>query len=221
MTASSARPARAHAPGSNDRAVGGFVVRFDRTERLVHWLSAAAVLVAVATGAILYVAPLAIAIGRRAVVRDLHVASGIASVVPIAIGLAGPWRDGLRRDVARFAHWHDDDLRWFRRRHRRAAETGKFTGGQKLNAVLMSSALVVLLMTGAVMRWFGPFPLEWRTGATFVHDYVSFGLWVLVPVHVVKAVATRGAVRGMWTGWVRREEAERRPRWWESVTDDG
>ena len=216
MTAT-ASPAARHAPGPNDRVVGDRVVRFDRTERILHWVSAVAAIAAVATGAVLYVAPLANAVGRRDVVRDLHVVTGFASVVPFAVAMAGPWRESLRRDVARFANWHDDDLRWFRRRTRRAAETGKFTGGQKLNAVLMSSALVVLLITGTIMKWFGPFPLEWRTGATFVHDYVSFALWFLIPAHIVKAAATRGAVRAMWTGWVGRDDARRRPRWWESV----
>jgi formate dehydrogenase subunit gamma len=213
-----AAPATRHAEGPNDRLVGEFVVRFDRTERIVHWATAVALLVALATGAVLYVAPLAIAVGRRDLVKDIHVVSGIAAVVPFAVAMAGPWRAGLRRDVDRFANWHDDDLRWFRRRTRAGSETGKFNGGQKLNAVLMASALVVLLMTGTIMRWFGPFPLEWRTGATFVHDYVSFGLWFLVPAHILKSIVTPGAVRGMWTGWVSRAEAAGRPRWWESVT---
>ncbi len=156
--------------GGNDRVVGDRVVRFDRTERILHWVTAAAVLVALATGAALYVGPLAIAIGRRELVKDLHVIAGFASVLPFAVAMAGPWSRGLRRDVSRVANWHDDDLAWFRRGRRSWTETGKFNGGQKLNAVLMASALVVLLATGSVMKWFGPFPLEWRTGATFVHD---------------------------------------------------
>lgn len=218
MTA--ARPAIGAVLGENDRLVGDRVIRFDRTERILHWVTAAAVLVAVATGAALYVRPLAIAIGRREFVKDVHVIAGFASVLPFVVAMAGPWSRGLRRDVSRFANWHDDDLAWFRRSRRAGTETGKFNGGQKLNAVLMSSALVVLLATGSVMKWFGPFPLEWRTGATFVHDYVSFGLWVLIPAHVLKAAVTRGAVASMWTGGVPRADAEARPRWWESVTDE-
>lgn len=215
----SGRPPRPHAHGDNDRLEGDFVVRFDRSERILHWVSAAAVLVAVATGAILYVEPLAVAVGRRELVKNLHVVAGFAAVVPFLVVMAGPWRAGLQRDVERFAMWHDDDVRYLRRRTRAGSETGKFNGGQKLNAVLMSSALVVLLMTGSIMKWFGPFPLEWRSGATFVHDWVSFGLWFLIPAHIIKAVITPGAVRGMWSGWVRRAEAEARPRWWESVAD--
>ena len=207
------RPARPHAQGPNDVAVGDFVVRFDRTERILHWVSATAILVAVATGLVLYVRPLSVAIGRRELVRDLHVIAGFAGVVPFLVAMAGPWRASLARDVQRFAEWHDDDVAWFRRRTRSRSETGKFNGGQKLNAVLASSAMVVMLMTGSIMKWFGPFPLDWRSGATFVHDWVSFGLWFLIAGHILKAVVTPGAVRGMWTGWVRRGEVEARPRW--------
>lgn len=217
-TVESARPTR-HAVGPNDVVVGDYAVRFDKAERILHWVSAAAMLIAVATGAALYVRPLAVAIGRRELVKDLHVIAGFAAVVPFLVVMSGPWRESLQRDISRFANWHDDDVAWFRRRTRAQSETGKFNGGQKVNAVLMSSALVVMLMTGTIMKWFGPFPLDWRTGATFVHDYVSFGLWLLIPAHIIKAVATKGAVRGMWTGWVDRREVEARPRWRESVSE--
>ena len=216
-------PPRTHAHGPSDTVQGDFGVRFDRPERILHWVSATAVLLAVVTGAILYVEPLAVAIGRRELVKNLHVATGFAGVVPFLVVMAGPWRAGLQRDVQRFSMWHDDDVRYLRRRTRPGSDTGKFNGGQKLNAVLLSSALVVMVMTGTIMKWFGPFPLEWRSGATFVHDWVSFGLWFLIPAHIIKAIITPGAVRGMWTGWARRHEAEARPRWWasmgESATD--
>lgn len=211
------RPPTRHAHGPNDAVHGEFVVRFDRTERILHWVGATAVLVCVATGLVLYFRPLSVAVGRREIVRELHVIAGFAAVVPYLVAMAGPWRAGLRRDVARVATWHDDDVAWFRRRTRHRSETGKFNGGQKANAVLVAAALVVLLATGSIMRWFGPFPLEWRTGATFVHDWVSFGLWLLIPVHIGKALLTRGAVRAMWTGWTTRDEAEARPRWWSSI----
>ncbi len=190
------------------------VERFDRTERVLHWVTAVAVLVAVVTGLILYVRPLSVAVSRRTLVREIHVVAGFVSVLPVFVALAGPWGRALRADVSRFANWHDDDVRWFRRRHRAASQTGKFTGGQKVGAVLFGAGLVVLLGTGSIMRWFGPFPLEWRTGATFVHDWVSFGLWILVPFHIVKALVTPGAMRAMWSGRYPRAEAERRPRWW-------
>lgn len=202
----------------NDRVVGDSVVRFDAVERFAHWASSLLVLVAVATGMVLYIAPLAAAVGNRATVKDIHVISGLAAFVPIVVAVSGRWGRGLRRDIARFSNWHRDDVRWFSPRRRRNCDTGKFNGGQKLNAVLAASGLVVMAVSGSIMKWFGPFPLEWRTGATFVHDWVSFGLWILIAGHVAKAVSTPGALRGMITGRVPVAEAEAKPRWWATLT---
>lgn len=201
----------------NDRIDGDDVVRFDAVERSVHWISSTLVLVAVATGMILYVAPLAAAVGHRELVKNFHVVAGLAALVPVVVALAGPWGRGLRRDLSRFANWHRDDVRWFSPRLRDRCDTGKFNGGQKLNAVLAASGLVVMALSGSVMKWFGPFPLQWRTGATFVHDWVSFGLWFLILGHVAKAVSTPGALRGMITGRVPVDHARARPRWWASL----
>ena len=94
----------------------------------------------IATGAALYVRPLAVAIGRRELVKDLHVVAGFA------VGRAVPGRHG--RTVAgrpanatsdRFANWHDDDCAGSGGAPGAKSETGKFNGGQKLNAVLLSS----------------------------------------------------------------------------------
>lgn len=201
-----------------DRIEGDRIVRFDGVERSVHWLSSSLVLVAVATGLVLYVAPLAAAVGNRELVKNVHVISGLAAFVPVVVALVGPWGRGLRRDVSRFSNWHRDDVRWFSRRLRDRSDTGKFNGGQKLNAVLVASGLVVMAISGSVMKWFAPFPLSWRSGATFVHDWVSFGLWVLIAVHIAKALSTPGALRGMVTGTVPASDAEAKPRWWASVS---
>ena len=50
---------------------------------------------------------------------------------------------------------------------------GKFNAGQKLNAIFVAGCIPVMLATGGIMRWFDPFPLAWRTGATFVHDWTT------------------------------------------------
>ena len=40
-----------------------------------------------------------------------------------------------------------------------------------------------------MMKWFSPFPDDWRTGATFVHDWVAIGLFISVTIHIAKAVS--------------------------------
>jgi formate dehydrogenase subunit gamma len=95
---------------------------------------------------------------------------------------------------------------------------GKFNAGQKLNAAFVAGAIPLMLVTGSLMKWFHPFPVDWRTGATFVHDWTAMGLYLAVLVHVVKALSDGVALRGMVGGEVPAAWAERhRPKWHEDM----
>jgi formate dehydrogenase subunit gamma len=77
-----------------------------------------------------------------------------------------------------------------------------------------------MLATGGVMRWFAPFPLAWRTGATFVHDWFAIALLVVVVGHIAKALAEPIALRSMARGTMPAAHVERRhPRWWAEVQE--
>jgi formate dehydrogenase subunit gamma len=187
---------------------------------VLHWASAALFLLLLATAAVLYVAPLSAAVGRRPLVRDTHVIAGLLLPLPWLVARFGPWSAGLRADVRRLGRWDDLDRRWLRSFGRDPfARLGKFHPLQKLNAAFTAGSIPVMLATGIVMRWFDPFPLEWRTGATFVHDWLSLGLFVVITIHIGKALSDRDALGGMWGGTVRTEWARRRhPRWEDGAT---
>jgi formate dehydrogenase subunit gamma len=206
---------------ANDLVVGDRVVRFSRAERWLHWTNATLFLVLLATGMTLYLPSLSTAVGRRVLVKDVHVYSGLLLPVPLVLAYAGRWRDSVRRDVRRLARWSVDDRRWLLSFGRRARDRmGKFNAGQKLNAIFVAGSIPVMLATGAIMRWFDPFPLEWRTGATFVHDWIALVLLVVVVGHVGKALAEPIALRAMARGTVSTAHAERRhPRWWAEVQE--
>ncbi|MDE3203695.1 MAG: cytochrome b/b6 domain-containing protein [Acidobacteriota bacterium] len=208
-----------------ERAVGsdGRLARFDRVERAVHWVNAVLILVLVFTGAALYLEPLGQAVGRRALVQDIHVYCGLALPVPLVLALAGPWGRALRADLRRFNRWSRSDRLWLRalfseRGQRRALRSqlpmGKFNAGQKLNAAWTAGVALVLLATGIVMRWYHPWPLSWRTGATFVHDWSALAVGVVVVGHVFMALADRDALVSMFTGRISREWAARHARAW-------
>lgn len=205
MTAAPAVPATEGPP----------VVRFDRTERWLHWSNATLFLVLLATGMTLYIPSLSSAVGRRVLLKDVHVISGVLLPVPLVMAYAGAWREGLRRDVRRLARWSVDDRRWLTSLGRRGrASMGKFNAGQKLNAIFVAGAIPVMLATGGIMRWFSPFPLAWRTGATFVHDWTSLVLLAVITGHILKALADPVALRAMMRGTVPRRRVDRRhPRW--------
>lgn len=197
----------------------GRVERFAVVERVVHWGNAVLWTVVIATGAVLYVGSLSAFVGRRHLVEMIHVIAGLSLPGPLLLGLLGPWRRPLARDLRRLGRWIPDDSRWLRSRGRAAGlRLGKFNGGQKLNAAFIGGSMVMMLMTGAVMYWYRPFSDAWRTGATFVHDWGALFVGVVVIGHVLKAIAEPEALRSMVTGDVPASwAAVERPGWWEEV----
>lgn len=198
------------------------VLRFDRPERNVHWATAALVGACLLTAAALYVPSLAGLVGRRALVKDIHVVSGLALPLPFLIVRFGPWLTSLAVDVRRLNRFDDHDRRWLRSLGRDPfVQNSKFNAGQKLNAAFTVGAVLLLLVSGSIMRWFGPFPLTWRTGATFVHDWTAFALLAVLVGHVAKAFGDREALGGMVSGTVnRRWAAKKAPRWLAEVAPE-
>ena len=192
------------------------IVRFDRTQRIVHWTTASLFGVLMLTGAALYAGPVSTLVGRRELMRTLHVMAGLALPVPLIVGLLGRRGARLRADLSKLNRWIADDRRWLRRKRRATARLGKFNPGQKINAVFLGSAAVVMFGTGVMLHWFSLVPLDWRTGATFVHDWFALGVWLSVGGHVLFAMRDPIALGGMRHGtvsarWARTE----RPRWYE------
>ena len=217
------------APASPDaRPSGEQLVRFDRVERAAHWLTAVLFLILIFTGAALYVPALVGFVGRRALVVRIHIDAGLALPLPLLVSLAGSWGRSLRADLRRLNRWTGNDRQWFRalRHHEPTADipTGKFNAGQKLNAAFVLGVMVVMLMTGSIMRWVYLWPLPWRTGATFVHDVVAYLLVAVVIGHIGMALTHPPALRSIFTGRVSRAWAKRHaPLWLEEVegTDSG
>jgi hypothetical protein len=128
-------------------------------------------------------------VGRRALVANIHVWSGVALPVPIVISLLGPWGARMRRDLRRINVWTNDEVRgcacWARNAPR---VVDKFNPGQKLNAIFVGGSIVVMLATGFILKWFRFFPVSWRTGATFVHDVLAFAIFAVVIGHILFAL---------------------------------
>jgi len=196
------------------------ILRFTRAERALHWATAVLVLTCAATGMILYVGELSALVGRREVLKTIHVYAGLALPVPLLLAYAGRWRAAVRRDVRSLARWSPADTTWLRSFGRRAADqVGKFNAGQKANAAFVAGLIPVMLATGSIMRWFEPFPLPWRTGATFVHDWTAIATWVVVTGHILVALSKPASLRAMVTGRMSRRWAQRHhPRWAEEAS---
>jgi formate dehydrogenase subunit gamma len=189
--------------------------RFDRAERVAHWANSFLFLVLVLTGLALYSSAVMGLVGRRRLVIDIHLAAGLALPLPLFASLAGRWGAQLRADLGRINRWTPGDRTWMRAafsgRDRRQAlrqdlVDGKFNAGQKLNTAFTGGAIGVMLLSGVVMYWFHPWPLSWRTGATYTHDWLAAALLVVIAGHISYALRDFESMRSMLTGRV--------PRWW-------
>jgi formate dehydrogenase subunit gamma len=194
------------------------ILRFDRVERTLHWINATLFGILMLTGAALYAGPISVLVGNRLIVRNLHVYSGLLLPVPLLVAVIGHKGARLRTDLGRLNRWSRDDARWFRRRHREHVALGKFNPGQKLNAAFIAGAGVVMLATGSIMHWFNAFSIDWRTGATFVHDWFALGIWVAVLGHIMFAVRDGDALDSMIGGTVPAAWARKKaPLWYEEL----
>jgi formate dehydrogenase subunit gamma len=184
------------------RSDPGALPRFTRGQRWVHRSLVVLAGVCLATAALLYVPELSALIGRRDVVATVHVVAGFLLPVPIVLGLA--LSAALRADVRRLNRFGPRDWEWLRSADRRSGRivVGKFNAGQKLNAAFTLGTVLVMLGTGVLMRFTGLAPLEWRTGATFVHDWLALAFAVVVAGHAWMAARDPVARSGMRTGFV-------------------
>jgi formate dehydrogenase subunit gamma len=188
------------------------LLRFTVPVRSIHALTGALMLVCIATAAILYNGSLAVIFGHRYVVEQIHVWCGFALPVPLIVGFASP---SYRADLRRLNRFTSHDWRWLRSKTRRDGRipVGKFNAGQKLNAALSAGSIGVLLATGTVMYFTTVTRLSWRSGATFLHDWFSLGLGLLVVGHVIYALRDHEAMSSMRRGfvslrWARRQHGQ-------------
>lgn len=191
-----------------------YVQRFSRTERAVHWVHASAFLVLLGSGLVLYLPSLATEIGRRPLVKDVHLFTALAWAIALLAVVALGDRRGLRATTRELDVFDADDRRWLLGRHVRQ---GRFNAGQKLNAAL-TAAFAVLLAVSGVLLWLGERDTRFRLDSTIVlHDVVAYLSVALLVGHLYLAVihpSTRHALRGMTVGTVREDWArEHHAKW--------
>ena len=191
-----------------------YVRRFSRTERAVHWVHASAFFVLLGSGLVLYLPSLAAAVGRRPLVKDVHLLTALAwAVALLTVFLVGD-RRGLRATARELDVFDADDRRWLRGG---PAPQGRFNAGQKLNAAL-AAAFALLFAVSGVLLWLGERDTRFRFDSTIVlHDVVTYLSVALLAGHLYLAVihpSTRHALRGMTLGTVREDWArEHHAKW--------
>ena len=180
--------------------------RFTAAERWTHRSIAALFFILIATAAVLYLPQLSVLVGNRPLMRDIHIIAGVLLPVPIVIALVSA---AFRADIRRLNRFTKSDWIWLRSSDGRAGRppvgplpVGKFNAGQKLNSAFTLGAVILMFATGMIMWQNGPFPDDIRTGATFVHDWLTLVIVIVLAGHIWMAMSDAEARRGMRTGSV-------------------
>jgi formate dehydrogenase subunit gamma len=189
------------------------IQRFTRAERWIHRSTAILMGICLITAAILYVGALETLVGRRSLIEWIHVIAGCALPVPTLVGLTSK---AFRADLQRLNRFLPHDWTWLRSSSRRNGKlpVGKFNAGQKLNASFQFGAILVMLGTGLIMRFANDWNVSWRTGATFVHDWIAYAILTVVIGHIYMATRDPYALAGMRSGSVPLSWAKREHRAW-------
>ncbi len=191
-----------------------YIKRFSATERAVHWVHATAFLVLLATGLTLYIPALSVAVGRRPLLKDIHVYTAVAWIAALVLVVVLGDRRRLRTTVRELETFDADDMLWLRRYPR---PQGRFNAGQKVNAALTAAFAVLFAVSGSLL-WLGERDHRFQLASTILlHDWLTLISLVLLVGHLYLALiypSTRHALRGMTLGTVRRDWAERHhPKW--------
>jgi formate dehydrogenase subunit gamma len=186
----------------------GYVRRFSRVERLLHWVNALGFFFLLATGLILYLPSLSVLVARRQLIQAMHFWAGVGWLGALALVLVVGARRFVRtaRELESFDR---DDLRWLRGAK---APQGRFNAGQKINAAL-TAAFTILFGVSGLLLWFGEQDTRLRFASTVIlHDGLMYVSLALLVGHLYLALihpATRHALRGMTIGTVSEEWARR------------
>jgi formate dehydrogenase subunit gamma len=197
----------------------GYVRRFSRTERALHWVHASAFFVLLGSGLVLYLPRLSQWVGNRPVVKAVHIDTAIVWALALALVVVVGDRRGLRRTLRQLDRFDADDRLWLRRV---PAPQGRFIAGQKMSAAL-TAAFAVLFAGSGFLLWFGERNASFRFESTILlHDGLMWISLVLLVVHLHLAVfnpATRHSLRGMTRGSVKASWAARHHRKWLTSSD--
>ena len=194
--------------------------RFTRTERTVHWVHATAFLILLGSGLCLYLPSLAEAVGRRPLLKNIHVYTAVAWVIALALVVAFGDRRSLRATAREIDLFDADDRKWLR--GRRPAPQGRLNAGQKVNAIITAAFAVLFSVTGFFL-WYGERNTRFRFAQTIlIHDWLMYVSFFLFLGHLYLAVIhpkTRHALNGMTRGWVDRDWAKQHHAKWVASLD--
>jgi formate dehydrogenase subunit gamma len=210
------RAATSAMPVAGNAILADRILRFQRSERWLHWSIAAPFMVCFATGFVLMgFYNLHSEGASRAVLSWMHRISGACFIVSPTLSVIVHWRDfRIHRHNAKEAlRWSIDDVRWMGLMGLRIfnakiilPEQGKFNAAEKLNFLMVMCTYPLFIATGLSL---------WLPGVRFLswigHVAMAILAAPLVLGHVYMALVnpdTRAGLGGMLSGYVDRRWAK-------------
>ncbi len=188
--------------------------RFSRTERSLHWVHAAAFVVLLVSGLCLYLPSLAELVGRRPLLKTIHVYTALAWIAALLVVIAFGDRRSVRQTIREIDVWDRDDRDWLRRRR---TPQGRLNAGQKLNAIVTAAFAVLFTVTGFLL-WYGERNTRFRFADTIlIHDWLMYVAFFLFLGHLYLTLihpTTRHSLNGITRGWVDEQWALEHHRKW-------
>jgi formate dehydrogenase subunit gamma len=175
---------------------------------------ASAFLVLLGSGLCLYLPSLAQLVGRRPLLKDVHVYTALAWLAALALVVLAGDRRRLLATAREVDAFDADDVAWLRRR---GAPQGRFNAGQKLNVIVTAALAFLFALTGFFL-WYGERDHTFRLqNALVVHDWLMYVSFFLLVGHLYLSLvkrSTRHSLSAITRGWVREDWARKHHSKW-------
>jgi formate dehydrogenase subunit gamma len=175
---------------------------------------ASAFFVLLGSGLCLYLPSLAQLVGRRPLLKDIHVYTALAWLAALALVVLAGDRRRLLATAREVDVFDADDLAWLRRR---GTPQGRFNAGQKINVIVTAALAFLFALTGFFL-WYGERNHAFRLqNALVVHDWLMYISFFLVLGHLYLSLvhrSTRHSLSAITRGWVSEDWARRHHAKW-------
>lgn len=166
-----------------------------RRPAFLHNLASVLFFISLLSALTFYVGGLQAIFGNREFFREVHVITGIACIAVMAVGYF-PLRD---RPIAKawnvLTSWTIADSRfvrgWISSGRRPTYSRRTPNGGQKIATAIIAASMVVLIISGLILRFFRYFPYSFRVGSTIAHTVFFYLIMAVVVGHLYFVVVDK------------------------------
>jgi len=163
------------------------ILRFDITERVLHWSHALVFIWLLISGIVLFLTPKSLL--NDPFIKMVHLYASLPLILsPGIIYLYGSIP--TKNDIKELMEWTQDDLHWFLDffKKNKTSITGKFNAGQKANFLFVLILITGLTLTGFVVWMKSMFSRNFVELNFIIHDSLAILSILLLTGHIMLAL---------------------------------